>query len=103
MQWNPQCEARQAQTTRDVSGAVTRAQQQMATERASHDQIDVMSGCEARNELLDATMRRGDAARRGTVTANDTYSPSGAVRHTPEASGLLALSGHLGSSPSAVR
>jgi len=80
LQWDPQWEARQAQTTRDVSGAVTRAQQQMAAsiaqharEQASHDQIDVMSGWEARNKTMDATMRRGDEVRRGVTTANDDY------------------------------
>jgi hypothetical protein len=80
LQMNPQWEARQAQTTRDVTGAVSRAQQQMAAsiaqharEQASHDQIDVMSGWEKRNKSLDATMRRGDEARRGVTTANDDY------------------------------
>jgi hypothetical protein len=83
IQMNPQWEARQAQTTRDVSGAVTRAQQQMAAsiaqharEQASHDQIDVMSGWEARNKSLDASRQRRDEAFRGTVTANDTYTGS---------------------------
>jgi hypothetical protein len=73
-------EARQAQATRDVTGAVTRAQQQMAAsiaqharEQASHDQIDVTSGWEVRNKSLDATMQRGDEARRGTATATDDY------------------------------
>ena len=80
MQMNPQWEARQAQATKDVTGAVTRAQQQMAAsiaqharEQASHDQIDVMSGWEKRNKSLDATMQRDAEVRRGTVTANDSY------------------------------
>lgn len=80
VQMNPEWEARQAQATKDVTGAVTRAQQQMAAsiaqharEQASHDQIDVMSGWEARNKRMDATMRRGDEVRRGVITANDDY------------------------------
>ncbi|HZW05315.1 MAG TPA: hypothetical protein VFF58_00265 [Candidatus Nitrosotalea sp.] len=80
VQMNPQWEARQAQTTRDVSGAVTRAQQQMAAsiaqhgrEQASRDQIDVMSGWEKRSKAFDATMARDSEVRRGTTTATDDY------------------------------
>jgi hypothetical protein len=77
---NPQWEARQAQTTRDISGAVTRALHQMAAsiaqqarEQASHDQIDVMSGWEARNKTMDSIRERRSEAFTGTRTANDDY------------------------------
>jgi 1,6-anhydro-N-acetylmuramate kinase len=77
---NPQWEARQAQTTRDISGAVSRALHQMAAsiaqqarEQASHDQIDVMSGWEARNKTMDSIRERRSEAFTGTRTANDDY------------------------------
>ena len=80
VQMNPQWEARQAQTTRDISGAVTRALHQMAAsiaeharEQASHDQIDVMSGWEARNKTMDSIRERRSEAITGTRTANDDY------------------------------
>ena len=74
-----QWEARQAQLTNDVSGAVAQAQQQMAASiaqharvEASHNQIDVMSGWEQRNKVHDAAMARGDEARRGVTTVEDS-------------------------------
>ena len=80
VQMNPQWEARQAQTTRDISGAVTRALHQMAAsiaqharEQASHDQIDVMSGWEARNKTMDSIRERRSEAITGTRAANDDY------------------------------
>lgn len=80
VQMNPQWEARQAQTTRDISGAVTRAVHHMAAsiapharEQASHDQIDVMSGWEARNKTMDSIRERRSEAITGTRTVNDDY------------------------------
>jgi hypothetical protein len=83
LQLNPQWETRQAQLTDDVTGAVTRAQQQMAASiaqharvEASHNQIDVMSGWEARNKVHDGAMARGDEARRGVTTVGDSTGTS---------------------------
>jgi hypothetical protein len=78
LQMDPQWEARQAQATRDVTGAVTRAQQQMAASLAQHarqearsNQIDVMSVWENKNKSHDAAMQHDADARRGTTTAVD--------------------------------
>jgi hypothetical protein len=83
LQLNPQWETRQAQLTDDVTGAVTRAQQQMAASiaqharvEASHNQIEVMSGWEARNKVHDGAMARGDEARRGVTTVGDSTGTS---------------------------
>ena len=76
---DPQWEARQAQTTRDVTGAVTRAQHQMAEtiaqtarQQAQSNQVDVMSGWEARNKVMDGVMKRDSDTRRGITTATDS-------------------------------
>ncbi len=77
-QIDPQWEARQAQTTRDVTGAVTRAQHQMsaviaqnARQQAQSNQIDVMSGWEARNKVMDKVMQRDSDTRLGITTVTD--------------------------------
>ncbi len=79
-------EARQAQMTRDVTGAVTRAQQQMAASIAQHareeargNQIDVMSGWEKNSKAHDAAMGRDADARRGVTTVNDPIQGSRTV------------------------
>ena len=79
-QIDPQWEARQAQTTRDVTGAVTRAQHQMsaviaqnARQQAQSNQIDVMSGWEARNKTMDKVMQRDSDTRLGITTVTDDY------------------------------
>lgn len=78
LQMDQQWLARQAQTTNDVTGAVTRSQQQMAgviaqhaREEARSSQIDVMSGWEKNSKTHDAAMQHGSDARRGTTTASD--------------------------------
>ena len=78
LQMDQQWLAHQAQLTKDVTGAVTRAQQQMASVVAQHareearsSQIDVMSGWEKNNKVHDAAMQHGSDARRGTTTASD--------------------------------
>ncbi|HZU30734.1 MAG TPA: hypothetical protein VFB79_06435 [Candidatus Angelobacter sp.] len=78
LQMNPEWLARQAQLTHDVTGSVTRSQQQMAgviaqhaREEARSNQIDVMSGWEKNNKVHDAAMQNGSDARRGTMTASD--------------------------------
>ena len=83
---DPQWEARQAQTTRDVTGAVTRAQQQMAASIAQHarqqaqsNQIDVMSGWEKRNKVMDGIMQRDSDTRLGITTATDDITGSHTV------------------------
>jgi hypothetical protein len=80
---DPQWEARQAQTTRDVTGAVTRAQEQMAATIAENGRRqaqaqaqtsqDIMSGWEARNKVMDGLAQRDSDVRRGTTTATDDY------------------------------
>ena len=80
---DPQWEARQAQTTRDVTGAVTRAQEQMAATIAENGRRqaqaqaqtsqDIMSGWEARNKVRDGIAQRDSDVRRGTTTATDDY------------------------------
>ena len=80
---DPQWEARQAQSTRDVTGAVTRAQDQMAATIAENGRRqaqaqaqtsqDIMSGWEARNKVMDGIAQRGSDVRRGTTTATDDY------------------------------
>jgi hypothetical protein len=79
LQMNPQWEVQQARLTRDVTGAVLRAQQQMAASiaqharvEASHNQIDVMSGWEQRNKVRDAALARDSEARRGVTTVGDS-------------------------------
>jgi hypothetical protein len=81
-QTDPQWEARQAQTTRDVTGAVTRAQQQMSAviaqnarqqAHAQSNQVDVMSGWEAKNKVMDKVMQRDSDTRLGITTATDDY------------------------------
>ena len=76
---SPEWEARQAQATHDVTGAVTRAQQQMsasiaqhAREEAHNNQIDVMSNWEKNNKIHDAAMQHDSESRRGVVTASDS-------------------------------
>jgi hypothetical protein len=83
---DPEWEARQAQTTRDVNGAVTRAQQQMASSIAQHarqqaqsNQIDVMSGWEKRNKVMDGIMQRDSDTRLGITTATDDITGSHTV------------------------
>jgi hypothetical protein len=97
VQMNPQWEARQAQTTRGISGAVTRALHQMAAsiaqharEQASHDQIDVMSGWEARNKTMDSIRdRRSEAISperappTTTISASATPSPTTTITIGP--------------------
>jgi hypothetical protein len=82
-QLDPQWEAQQAQTTRDVTGAVTRAQNQMAAtiaqnarQQAQSNQVDVMSGWEARNKVMDGIMQRDSDTRRGTTTVTDDITGS---------------------------
>jgi len=77
-QLDPQWEARQAQTTRDVTGAVTRAQHQMAAviaqnarQQTQSNQIDVMSGWENRRKVMDGVMQRDSDARLGITTVTD--------------------------------
>lgn len=72
-------EARQAQATHDVTGAVTHAQQQMsasiaqhAREEAHNNQIDVMSNWEKNNTIHDAAMQHDSETRRAVVTASDS-------------------------------
>ena len=78
LQLSPEWEARQAAATHDVTGAVTRAQQQMsasiaqhAREEAHNNQIDVMSNWEKNNKIHDAAMQHDSESRRGVVTASD--------------------------------
>ena len=85
-QLDPQWEARQAQATRDVTGAVTRAQQQMAAsiaqnarQQAQSNQIDVMSGWEKRNKVMDGIMERDSQTRLGITTVTDDVQGSHTV------------------------
>jgi hypothetical protein len=86
VQMDPQWEARQAQATKDVAGAVTRAQQQMAASIAQHarqeaqsNQIDVMSGWEKRNKVMDGIMQRDSNTRLGITTVTDDVQGSHTV------------------------
>ena len=86
LQIDPQWQRRQAQKTADVTGAVLRAQQQMAAsitaharEQARNNQVDVMSSWEARNRMRDGALQRGSDARRGTTTAYDPVQGSRTV------------------------
>jgi hypothetical protein len=86
VQMDPQWEARQAQATKDVTGAVTRAQQQMAASIAQHareeaqsNQIDVMSGWEKRNKVMDGIMQRDSNTRLGITTVTDDVQGSHTV------------------------
>lgn len=85
-QMDPQWQARQARTLRDVTEAVTRAQQQMAATvaqqaraEAKSNQIDVMSGWEKNNKARDAAMQRDSEVRRGITTAEDPVQGSRTV------------------------
>jgi hypothetical protein len=85
-QLDPQWEARQAQATRDVTGAVTRAQQQMAAsiaqnarQQAQSNQIDVMSGWEKRNKVMDGIRQRDSETRLGITTVTDDVQGSHTV------------------------
>jgi hypothetical protein len=85
-QLDQQWEARQAQVTRDVTGAVTRAQNQMAAaiaqnarQQAQSNQIDVMSGWEKRNKVMDGIMQRDSNTRLGIATATDDITGSHTV------------------------
>jgi hypothetical protein len=88
-QLDPQWEARQAQTRRNVTASVTRAQQQMAASIASHarqqaknEQFDVMKGWEANNKRRDSAMEKDTQARRGVSTADDPITGSHTVSNT---------------------
>jgi len=85
-QLDPQWEARQAQATRDVTGAVTRAQQQMAAsiaqnarQQAQSNQFDVMAGWEKRNKVMDGIMERDSQTRLGITTVTDDIQGSHTV------------------------
>ncbi len=85
-QLDPQWEARQARTTRDVTGAVTRAQQQMAAviaqnarQQSQSSHIDVMSGWENKNKVMDGVMQRDSDARLGITTVTDDVTGSHTV------------------------
>jgi hypothetical protein len=85
-QLDPRWEARQEQATRDVTGAVTRAQQQMAAsiaqnarQQAQSNQIDVMSGWEKRNKVMDGIRQRDSETRLGITTVTDDVQGSHTV------------------------
>jgi hypothetical protein len=86
LQTDPQWEGRQAQATKDVTGAVTRVQQQMAASIAQHarqeaqsNQIDVMSGWEKRSKVMDGIRQRDSNTRLGITTATDAVQGSHTV------------------------
>jgi hypothetical protein len=83
---DPQWQARSEGQARALTSSVTRMQNSMAANlrqqaaaRAGQERsrvvrgnnVDVMSGWEARNKTRDAAMRRGDEARRGVTVTED--------------------------------